>query len=196
MTTTETTSPRLWHDLAEFIDANKRAGHHFFDPDTARFFRSRWDDPRMYGGRFFITSEQQFEDSDGRRAPRRYTVRIARPDGTTGGEIGEPDGFQAFDSLAVARVAAEAAAAGYAEARLLDDPNLVMARYGAAVDSIRNAYQQGRALRRYEANLAPDRWGNTAADYLRADADRYQAQADAKRAEADALEAAAREIAR
>jgi hypothetical protein len=55
--------------------ANVALGHHFFDPDTLRFFRSRVGST-VYGGRWFVTSEQGPGDV------RRYTVREAMPDGS------------------------------------------------------------------------------------------------------------------
>jgi NADPH-dependent ferric siderophore reductase len=48
-------------------------GNHFFDPDSMRFFDSRILS-RVYGGRYFVTSEQ-FHGTTGSE-PRRYTVRI------------------------------------------------------------------------------------------------------------------------
>ena len=54
------------------IDAIRKAvtasGSHYFEPDTMRFFRSRLSST-VYGGRFFVTSEQ---DPSGYRA---YSVR-------------------------------------------------------------------------------------------------------------------------
>ena len=161
--------------LADFIDANGRAGHHFFDRDTARFFRSRWDDGRMYGGRFFITSEQ-FEGSNGRRAARAYTVRIANLDGTVGGDVGE---FQAYATLAQARKAANDAAAGYAEGLTVSTVE------GTAYNE---AYRAGWNLRRFEGANAPDKYGNTRADYLRSDVLRLERQIEERRAEIAALE--------
>jgi hypothetical protein len=65
------------------------AGHHFFDRDTMRFFRSRVSS-RTYVGRdgriYFVTSEQR------RGAARRYTVRVTI-DGTNINSVPE---FQAF----------------------------------------------------------------------------------------------------
>ena len=128
-------------DLSDFQDANRRAGYHFFDADALRFFRSKLPDHTMYAGRFFITSEQ-FEGSDGHREPRRYTVRNARLDGSTGGDVG---GFQQWETLAIARTIARAAGDGYREG--LDGGT--GDRYGAS-DAARAAYEHGRALRRYE----------------------------------------------
>ena len=69
-----------WENITQIKRANKALGHHFFDRDAMTFFRSRVY-PHVYGGRFFITSEQ-FVAGDGEEFPREYTVREARPDGT------------------------------------------------------------------------------------------------------------------
>ena len=70
-------------DIQEVKDANARRGHHFFEPGTMRFFRSRCPLTAYFGpgGTYFVTSEQ-FVDSRGVRAPRRYTVRQQMPDGS------------------------------------------------------------------------------------------------------------------
>ena len=61
------------------IDANKRAGQHFFSPSTMRGFRSRIHNA-VYGGCVFVTSEQfSFR---GRTEPREYRVRVAMKDGS------------------------------------------------------------------------------------------------------------------
>lgn len=44
-------------DLWDVEEANRRAGQHFFSPDTMRFFKSRVHSA-LYGGRFFVTSEK------------------------------------------------------------------------------------------------------------------------------------------
>ena len=93
-----------FYTLKAIKEANAAAGHHFFEPATLRFFRSRVA-PGVIGGRFFVTSEQ-FVGSDGRRAPRQYTVRIAHDNGS----IQTVDKFQAFSSLAKARRAARSLA--------------------------------------------------------------------------------------
>ena len=175
MTSTDTQTG--FRDLDELKEANRRAGHHYFDADTMRFFRSRLPDSHVYGGRFFITSEQ-FECSDGHREPRAYTVRTANLDGSTGADVG---GFQEWATLADARAIARAAAEGYAQGL---DANPDERSSGA----LWAAYQQGRALRRFEDDNAPDKYGNTRADYLREDVKRLQAQIDAKNAEIAALE--------
>lgn len=60
--------------------ANRAAGHHFFDRDTMAFFGSNVESP-VYGGRFFVTSEQDPAGTawDGER---RWTVREAKADGS------------------------------------------------------------------------------------------------------------------
>ena len=96
-----------YYSVAGIRAANAAAGFHFFDRDSMRAFSSRVHG-RLYGGRYFVTSEQD-------RAPygaaawdgeRRYTVREARADGSIG-TVGE---FGAFSSGAEAhRAAAELA---------------------------------------------------------------------------------------
>lgn len=93
-------------------DRNRQGGFYFFSEGALRFFRSRVHD-EVYGAGFFVTSEQ-FDDE----APRYYTVRFARSDGsvTTVGE------FQQYAS----RSGAHAAAGRYAKLHeaggtLLDD---------------------------------------------------------------------------
>lgn len=78
---------RFW-DMNEVERANADLGHHWFEPSTKRFFRSRIGDT-LYGGRYFISSEQFHE-----AAPRLYTVREANPDGSID-TVGE---FQAYDT--------------------------------------------------------------------------------------------------
>lgn len=78
---------------------NRQAGYHFFDPGALRFFRSRIGN-ELYGGRYFVTSEQ-FVGSNGYTAPRKYTIREVRPDGG----IGTVAGFQEYNSSSAARAA-------------------------------------------------------------------------------------------
>jgi hypothetical protein len=66
-------------DIQEIENANRRAGLHFFDSDTLKFFSSRVD-YMVYsgaGGIFFVTSEK-FRSSRGSE-PRAYTVREFNP---------------------------------------------------------------------------------------------------------------------
>jgi hypothetical protein len=65
-----------YYDTIEQIkEANRQAGLHWFEPNTLRFFRSRVGH-NVYGGRYFISSEQFSFDSE-----RLYSIRIAYEDG-------------------------------------------------------------------------------------------------------------------
>ena len=92
--------------IDEIRRANERLGHHFFERATLRFFRSRiLADvfPAADGsGSYFVTSER------GPGMPRRYTVRLSRPDGSvvTAGEL------QAYGSARAAKAAARYLASG------------------------------------------------------------------------------------
>lgn len=66
--------------IDEIKDANRARGHFFFSHSTMRFFDSRVE-AGLYGGRYFITSEQ-FHASDGTSAPRKYTIRCVKDDGS------------------------------------------------------------------------------------------------------------------
>ena len=55
--------------LRTIREANAEAGFHFFAPSTMRFFRSRLG-KTVYGGKYFVTSEQFNGDSE-----RLYTIR-------------------------------------------------------------------------------------------------------------------------
>lgn len=79
--------------------ANRDAGQHYFDADTMRFFRSRVM-PHVYGGRIFVTSEQNGYDH-----PRAWSVREAMPDGSIE-TIGE---FQEYATGSQAKTAARRA---------------------------------------------------------------------------------------
>lgn len=86
--------------------ANERLGHHFFESAAMRFFASRvLADvfPAADGsGSYFVTSER------GPGMPRRYTVRLARPDGSvvTAGE------HQAYATARQAKAEAKRLASG------------------------------------------------------------------------------------
>ena len=66
------TAPR---DMAEVRRRAAAAGSHWFEPATLRFFRSRVG-RTLFGGRYFVSSEQFSPTSE-----RRYTVREVTPDG-------------------------------------------------------------------------------------------------------------------
>jgi hypothetical protein len=87
----------MHHDINDVIDANRRAGQHFFSPDTMRFFQSRLCG-NLIGGRFFVTSEKSPQGT------RAYSVREARPDAgidTVG------DGFMAYKTADAAKRVAQ-----------------------------------------------------------------------------------------
>lgn len=82
-----------WQTIGNIRYANQQLGHHFFDRSTLSFFGSRIGST-VYGGRYFITSEQdQSYGSIGAAwgGERRYTIRQAHADGsiTTVGEFGQ-----------------------------------------------------------------------------------------------------------
>lgn len=99
---------------ADIERANERAGFHFFEPATLRFFASRVaqtgyltaDHARAY----FVTSEQ-FRPFDGTPAARRYTVRVC--DLTTG-DVDTVGEFQQYACRSTADRAARTLAAGEA----------------------------------------------------------------------------------
>lgn len=86
--------------ISDIKRANRDAGHHYFEPDTMRFFKSRVMD-FVTGGRFFVTSEQ-----NGYSEPRMWSVREAMPDGA----IESYSEFQEYSSGAAAKRAAKQAA--------------------------------------------------------------------------------------
>jgi len=71
--------------------ANNAAGHHWFKPDTMRFFRSRVSGPVI--GNMFVSSED-----DRLGGGRLYTIRRANDDGSID-TVGE---FQQYGSKAAA----------------------------------------------------------------------------------------------
>lgn len=106
-TTTDTygaefTLPGPYTTIAAIKEANRKAGHHFFEADSMRFFRSKIARGVIIAGRLFITSEQ-FVPSDGPPDPRRYSVRVAHDNGSVA-TVGE---FQAYATLAEAHRAAK-----------------------------------------------------------------------------------------
>lgn len=88
----------MFSSVREIIRANKDAGQHFFSPDTMRFFGSRVL-PTVYGGRYFITAEDDFSGTK-----RLYTIREAQTDGSVD-TVGE---FQAYETRAQAVKAVQA----------------------------------------------------------------------------------------
>jgi hypothetical protein len=64
----------FYRNIQEIRQANEDAGYYFFSPDTMRFFKSRVY-YRVYGGKYFITSEIAPYSS------RRYTIRMCKDNG-------------------------------------------------------------------------------------------------------------------
>ena len=73
-------------------EANRDAGHHWFDEDTLRFFGSKISES-SFDGRYFVTSESNFD-----RSARLYSIREAMSDGQVA-TVGE---FQEFATRAQA----------------------------------------------------------------------------------------------
>jgi len=82
----------MFDTLDDVINLNHSTDHHFFDPDTMRFFDSRIESPLMRG-RFFVTSER------GPHMARAFTVRCAGDDGDIG-SVGA--GFMGYETRAEA----------------------------------------------------------------------------------------------
>lgn len=78
--------------MDDVIMANRKAGQHWFDEDTLRFFQSRFG--KLYGDRYFISSEKSPNN------PRRWSVR--KVDWKTG-DIGTVGEFQQFPTEASAK---------------------------------------------------------------------------------------------
>lgn len=77
-----------WESMTNVRYENRCKGQHFFSPSTLRYFGSRIGS-RVYGGRFFITSEQDSYGAWGGK--RRYTIRVVSNDADidTWGEHGQ-----------------------------------------------------------------------------------------------------------
>ena len=92
--------------IDDIMHMNRKAGSFFFSKDTMRFFKSKAYEDVFVGcdGWYFVTSERF--TSHGWADPRRYTVRIARDNGT----IDDYDGFQKYATKRAAVKAAEKAA--------------------------------------------------------------------------------------
>lgn len=101
---------RTFRDIPTIVAESKRLGSHFFSPNAMKFFNSRVHSD-LYGGRFFVTSEQ-----NGWGNPRRYTVRMVAVYHNRGTEqfsldsVGH-DGFMGYASRSGAHSAAQRFAA-------------------------------------------------------------------------------------
>jgi hypothetical protein len=92
----------------EIVAYNEKCGQFYFSPDTMAFFNSRVEGPEVFGGRYFVTSEQYEIDH-----PRLYTVREA----SENGRIDTVGDFQAYETLEEAQDAARRAAEVIEQAR-------------------------------------------------------------------------------
>ena len=121
-TTTPTTCPTCGHKPRTYYPARTElysvddiravmtgAGSHWWDCATFRSFRCRVDEGQtlhtMPDGRVAFISSEQFEGSDGRRDPRRYTVRLFDPAKWHDANLNNLGGFQAYATLRAARLA-------------------------------------------------------------------------------------------
>lgn len=88
-TSTNNTDQDYWFtSIKEIRDENELVGQHWFSPESLRWFGSKIG-RTVYGGRYFITSEQ---DTYGAwNNERRYTIRVANADSTidTVGDFGQ-----------------------------------------------------------------------------------------------------------
>ena len=69
--------------IADLKEKNKELGHHFFSPETMRFFGSKIESG-ILGGNYFITSEKNFDDTK-----REFRVRSFAPTGKIGNPLGK-----------------------------------------------------------------------------------------------------------
>lgn len=83
----------MFKTITDVRAANRASGQHWFSRKTMGFFNSRIES-RLYGGRFFVTSERMELTM-----PKRYSVREALPDG----DIKTVGNFQNFIFLDDAR---------------------------------------------------------------------------------------------
>lgn len=85
-----------YKNITEIRVANDNRGHHWFEPDTMKFFKSIVY-PTVYGGCYFVTSEK------GPDNVRRYSVRVCNLDGS----ISTVSNFQEFGTAAKAKAYAK-----------------------------------------------------------------------------------------
>lgn len=82
----------IYMTITEIKSANRRIGKHFFSPGAMRFFNSKVH-PGVYGNHYFITSEQ-----NGNESLRRYSIRRCDE-----GEISTIGEYNEIKSLAEAK---------------------------------------------------------------------------------------------
>ena len=63
----------MFYNTYQIKELARDCGNHFFDPGSTRFFQSRTHE-RVYGGRYFVTSEQH-DGPEVWGGARRYTIR-------------------------------------------------------------------------------------------------------------------------
>lgn len=98
----------IFYSSADIERAADRAGSHFFDRDTKRFFRSRILPDAFHGtgGCYFVTSEQ-FVDSMGRKAERGFTIRKFDPKDADISSFGPFNELSRSQALRLAKIASE-----------------------------------------------------------------------------------------
>lgn len=82
--------------MRDIIDLNRKAGQHWFSPDTKKFFKSKWpeDHVGLVNNQYFISSEKSPWDA------RKYSIR--KWDGKRKG-IDTVEGFGDFKTKAQAQ---------------------------------------------------------------------------------------------
>jgi len=98
----------MYWSIKDIKRANAKAGRHFFEPATMRFFNSVVGRTvyQGVGGVFFLTSEK------GPHGPRRYTVRQFNPQGGDVSTVGEFNVLTKDEATALARLCAQEGVAG------------------------------------------------------------------------------------
>ena len=97
----------MLHTIEEIKVAVKKAGGHWFDPKSLRFFRSHVYSPAIPipSGALFVSSEQ-YVSVRGEKGPRRYSVRFCNDNG----EINTVGDFQQYPTRRSAFKAAQTTA--------------------------------------------------------------------------------------
>ena len=80
----------MYNHIDEIISEAESAGSHFFSESAMAWFDSIVE-PAVYGGRYFITSEQ---DQHRAEHPRQWTIRVYNG----GNDIKDASGFCEFNS--------------------------------------------------------------------------------------------------
>lgn len=91
---------KSYFTMAAIKTANRDARHHFFTPETLRFFDGRVGS-RVYAGRYFLTSEQFRGSQSNFDGVRMWTIRACNDRG----HISTVGAFQKFASAQAAAAA-------------------------------------------------------------------------------------------